>query len=300
MCYCTNRYFKFSDERSSFDRRTKTESTWNLNLHLVSRKYPLDYFVMHSSMASVMGNIGQSNYGAVNAFMDCLAHYRKLNGLSGQSINWGPLDVGMVKDGANIEEILKQHGYFSLDVSDIRHLFPVPEEDMKIFHPRIFIFHEGSAAALFPMSFKGSSRIDLNPKHFDFAQITVDQDISLELTKFMKKRNLKLFDVVVSLYQILLSVDLKIKTVFPFGTVDMRKKIPDLKETICGFTNHVSFYTNVDHTVHLSFLGKNKRTITSAIENSLLPFDNIVEFLTNIKPEDVFRHLIIMESIKDF
>ncbi|CAG2200669.1 unnamed protein product [Mytilus edulis] len=98
--------------------KPKVLGTWNL--HLVSRKYPLDYFVMHSSKASVMGNIGQSNYGAVNAFMDCLAHYGKLNGLSGQSINWGPLDVGMVKDGANIEEILKQHGYFSLDVSDIK------------------------------------------------------------------------------------------------------------------------------------------------------------------------------------
>lgn len=88
-----------------------------LNLHLVSRKYPLDYFVMHSCMTSVMGNIAQSNHGAATAFMDCLAHYRILNGLHGQSINWGPLDEGMVKDVANIEEISKQQGYVLLDVS---------------------------------------------------------------------------------------------------------------------------------------------------------------------------------------
>ncbi|CAC5426744.1 unnamed protein product [Mytilus coruscus] len=56
-------------------------------------------------------------------------------------------------------------------------------------------------AVLFPMSLKGISGIHLNPKHFDFTKVTIDQDIALELMKFMKKQNLKLFDVVVSLYR---------------------------------------------------------------------------------------------------
>ncbi|CAG2245467.1 unnamed protein product [Mytilus edulis] len=97
--------------------KPKILGTWNL--HLVSREYPLDYFVMHSSMTSVMGNIGQSNYGAANAFMDCLSHFRQLNGLCGQSINWGPLEVGMLKNNTSTEQILKDQGYFPLSVSDI-------------------------------------------------------------------------------------------------------------------------------------------------------------------------------------
>lgn len=614
--------------------KPKVLGTWNL--HLVSRKYPLDYFVMHSSMTSVMGNIGQSNYGAANAFMDCLAHYRRVNGLSGQSINWGPLDVGMVKDGANIEEFLKQQGYFPLDVSDIMkclqkslhsnpiqvtfgqfdwnligmnlkamktdyvpqrfhdlysqekdtfqnsssrvvndeliaitdaptherkqkianvvfrtasevftieidvlqnetliqelgidsmqsmsfvnkinditgvripavtlmsdetsfeniieilnaeisersHLMPTElpvdisivnsitpmekksydaylfnSEDPSLFsyadlevsgrlqNPDVWKYHffqlhakhkalrtlflpnqenirygvrkhtidpddviinfievpmkaldhadkvpsdikpylfdpskdlplrimfarnvnkcivrlvfnhlsfdltsiwiavrgisdvdqsesvdvhppldkdiavlyeqkfqsqkdkiirfwkHQTPAVVASMSFKGISGINLNPKRFDFAKVSVNQDIALQLTQFMKKQNLKLFDVVVSLYQILLSVELKIKTVSLFGTIDMRIHFPDLKETICRFTNPVPFYANIDHIKKLSsFLSNNKRTIASAIENSLLPFENIVEFLTNTNPEDVFRHQIIMEPIKD-
>lgn len=614
--------------------KPKVLGTWNL--HLVSKKYPLDYFVMHSSMTSVMGNIGQSNYGAANAFMDCLAHYRRLNGLSGQSINWGPLDVGMLKDGENIEEILKTQGYFPLDVSDImkclqkslhsnpiqvtfgqfdwnliginlkamkmdyvQHRFhdlysqeketfqlsssrvvtdilieiieaPTHERKEKIAkevfrtasevftldidilqnetlvqelgidsmqsmsfvntiyditgvripavtlmsdetsfeniieilnseisershflptelpvdisivnsitpmeqmsydayllnseNPSLFIYadlevsgrlvdpdvwkylfsqlqakhnairtlflpnqvgirhgirkhtmdpdectldfievpmkaldHDNivpsdikpylfdpskelplrimfarnankgivrlvfnhlsfdltsimilirsirdivqsessdahptldkdvavlyvqklqsqkdelirfwehqTPAVLFPMSLKGSSGIDWNLKHFDFIKVTADQDIALTLTKFMKKQNVKLFDVVVSLYQILLSVELKMKSVSLLGMVDMRIHFPDLKETICRFINPVPFYANVDHTLKFSsFLGNNKRTIANAIKNSLLPFDNIVEFLTNIEPKDVFRHQIIMESIQE-
>ncbi|CAG2245478.1 unnamed protein product [Mytilus edulis] len=614
--------------------KPKVLGTWNL--HLISRKYPLDYFVMHSSMTSVMGNIGQSNYGAANAFMDCLAHYRRLNGLSGQSINWGPLDVGMLKDGENIEEIFKKQGYFPLDVSDIikclqkslhcnpiqvifgqfdwnligktmkmmktdyaqhrfhdlysqeketlqnasnravndelieiteapnherkekiakvvfrtasevftinidilqnetlvqdlgidsmqfmsfvntiyditdvriptvilmsdettfeniieilnseiseqSHLMPtispvdisivnsitpmekmsydaylfnsedpslfsyadlevtgrltnpdvwkylfnklhakhkalrtlfIPNQEEKrngvrkhtmdpdevtadfievqmkvldhadkvpldikpyLFDPskelplRIMfarttnkcivrlVFNQLSfdltsiwitvrsisdivkskssdvhqildkdiavlyeqkfqsqkdkiirfwkhqtPAVVAPMSFKGISGIKLNPNHFDFARVSVDQTIALQLTQFMKKQNLRLFDVVVSLYQILLSVELEIKTVSLFGTIDMRIHFPDLKETICRFTNPVPFYANIDHTEDVSsFLGNNKLTIAGVIENSLLPFDNIVKFLTNTNPVDVFRHQIIMEPIKE-
>ena len=37
----------------------------------------LDFFVMFSSMASIVGNIGQSSYSACNAFQDSLAQYRK-------------------------------------------------------------------------------------------------------------------------------------------------------------------------------------------------------------------------------
>lgn len=71
----------------------KVLGSWNL--HICSLHLPLDFFVMHSSVTAFIGNEGQSNYAAANSFMDSLALYRQAQGLCGQSINWGPLSVGM-------------------------------------------------------------------------------------------------------------------------------------------------------------------------------------------------------------
>jgi myxalamid-type polyketide synthase MxaB len=72
----------------------KVSGAWNL--HLQTRDRPLDFFVCFSSIASLVGNPGQSNYAAANAFMDALAHQRRAHGLVGLSVNWGPWDeIGM-------------------------------------------------------------------------------------------------------------------------------------------------------------------------------------------------------------
>jgi myxalamid-type polyketide synthase MxaB len=91
----------------------KVRGAWNL--HMESLKHPIDMFVCFSSMASMMGAMGQINYASANGFLDGLAQYRRALGLNGLSINWGPwADAGMAANievtGQGVEKIAFEEG----------------------------------------------------------------------------------------------------------------------------------------------------------------------------------------------
>ncbi len=61
-------------------------------LHRLLKDAPLDFFVLFSSAGSLLGQPGQGNYAAANAFLDALAHHRRAQGQPALSINWGAWD----------------------------------------------------------------------------------------------------------------------------------------------------------------------------------------------------------------
>ena len=78
------------------------------NLDHFVRGMSLDYFVMFSSVTTLIGNPGQANYVAANAYMEGLAR-RRQRGLAALAIGWGPIsDVGVVARNARLQSGLQK------------------------------------------------------------------------------------------------------------------------------------------------------------------------------------------------
>ncbi|MCX7569419.1 type I polyketide synthase [Tumebacillus sp. DT12] len=90
--------------------RPKVQGAWNL--HTQFHDAPLDFFILFSSVASLIVSPGQGNYAAGNEFLNALARYRHALGKPALSINWGPWgEVGMANDLDLIEFFAKRGNY---------------------------------------------------------------------------------------------------------------------------------------------------------------------------------------------
>jgi acyl transferase domain-containing protein len=85
-----------SQDWPHFERVLRPKVEGARNLDRLTREDSLDWFVMFSSAASLLGSPGQANYAAANTIMDVVAHERHRLGRPALSIDWGPwARVGM-------------------------------------------------------------------------------------------------------------------------------------------------------------------------------------------------------------
>ncbi len=86
------------------------------NLLTVADHTSLDFCVLYSSMASLIGSAGQSNYAAANACLDAMALNESHRGQPVVSLNWGPWNTdGMAADNAAAQARWQAGGITPLD-----------------------------------------------------------------------------------------------------------------------------------------------------------------------------------------
>lgn len=75
----------------------KVTGAWRL--HNATAAHTLDWFVVFSSMASLLGNPGQGVYAAANSWLDAFAAWRSREGMPTLAVNWGPWgETGVATD----------------------------------------------------------------------------------------------------------------------------------------------------------------------------------------------------------
>lgn len=101
--------------------RPKVMGTRNLHAQFENT---LDFFIMLSSLAGVLGNASQANYAAGGTFQDAFACWRTSQGLPAVSIDLGSVkSVGYVAETKGVAERMAKLGFIPLEEDDmLRHV----------------------------------------------------------------------------------------------------------------------------------------------------------------------------------
>lgn len=98
-------------DEERFARVLGPKVTGAILLDRLTQDLQLDYFVVFSSVVTMIGNRGQGSYVAANAYLEGLARRRRVAGLPALAVGWGPiLDVGVVARTERMRTDLKKIG----------------------------------------------------------------------------------------------------------------------------------------------------------------------------------------------
>ncbi|KAK3368030.1 hypothetical protein B0H63DRAFT_424209 [Podospora didyma] len=101
--------------------RPKVTGTWNIHNVLEENKVKLDYFVVLSSAAGILGSRGQGAYAAANTFLDSFVQYRVRNGLPGTSLDLTAVTGAgyLAENAAREEDILRNFGNETVNEQEV-------------------------------------------------------------------------------------------------------------------------------------------------------------------------------------
>jgi phthiocerol/phenolphthiocerol synthesis type-I polyketide synthase C len=147
------------------------------NLDRLTRVDNLHYFVLFSSVTSMLGNPGQGSYVAANAYMEGLARRRRQEGRPALAVGWGPIaDVGIVARSDKLKaNLLDRHGMKGMvaaqaldlmgealavaDRDDELAVVTFASQDWTLRATQLRVLRSPTHAALFGQSADGSERI---------------------------------------------------------------------------------------------------------------------------------------------
>ncbi|KAK8061768.1 polyketide synthase [Apiospora phragmitis] len=114
------------------------------NLHeLFKNEGELDFFVMTSSVTSILGSAGQCNYGAGNSFLDSLARHRRLRGLPAVSLILPAIfGVGYIQEHS-LEQAILSKGMYGIYEKEMLEAFEVSMTPQDLLPPDLDHFVVG-------------------------------------------------------------------------------------------------------------------------------------------------------------
>jgi len=123
------------------------------NLDLLTRKDKLDYFVLFSSVTTMIGNPGQAIYVAANAYLEGLARARRAEGLPALAVGWGAItDAGYLARETRVGEMIASRtGGISFSARDALDMLSVLLVDNNSFVP-------GAVVTIAPMDWSVASQ----------------------------------------------------------------------------------------------------------------------------------------------
>ena len=99
--------------------RSKVSGAWNFHNALLNT--PLDFFVLLSSVAGIVGNRGQAAYAGANTFLDAFTRFRRRKGLAASSLNLTAVEgVGyLAENAAKQSQVLKNLSGSTMGESEV-------------------------------------------------------------------------------------------------------------------------------------------------------------------------------------